>query len=94
MGMSMEDAVTSKKYGVGDNVWIADVINRLEGINIISLDPKEMENLLVGAFVEALPQIVSHQEIIEHIRGVAENVIREQLPAREKSDVQEIAQRM
>jgi hypothetical protein len=49
---------------------------------------------MVEAFVKALPQIVSHQEMVNHIRNVAENVAKDQVNQSNEATLASVARRM
>ena len=84
----------SKQINVGDETWIGNVVNQFQGVNLMVLDQKQVERMLVEAFVQSLPEIVSQPQVVAHIRDMASDAVKDTKQINSVRDVEEVAQRM
>ena len=71
--------MVNKKFVVGEEVFVADVMQRFEGINIISLDPKHFERIIAEALVDAAPHIVGYPVFADFMRVFCEIALVERI---------------
>jgi len=83
----------NKHIGVGDETWVANVVNQFQG-NVTVLDGTQAVSALAEAFVRNLPQIISHPEVLAHLREVAKAAVRDNESLLSEGDVETIVRRM